>query len=225
MSVINPKNPMDPSSLARPDQVVVKDVFLQLEADFKGQVLKGSATLTLEKVDSKATQVVLDSSDLSIGQVTSGDEELKFTVGEKQGFLGSAVVIELPKSTNPVLKVVVQYVTSPSASALQWLPPAQTAGKVHPYMFSQCQAIHCRSMVPLQDTPAIKMPYSAEPCSLLLQVRLESESGRDLRDSAQFKDALTAQLGRRSWLENVRSEQCCPRKSLAEDERVRDKVQ
>ncbi|XP_059089995.1 leukotriene A-4 hydrolase-like isoform X2 [Tigriopus californicus] len=162
MSVINPKNPMDPSSLARPDQVVVKDVFLQLEADFKGQVLKGSATLTLEKVDSKATQVVLDSSDLSIGQVTSGDEELKFTVGEKQGFLGSAVVIELPKSTNPVLKVVVQYVTSPSASALQWLPPAQTAGKVHPYMFSQCQAIHCRSMVPLQDTPAIKMPYSAE---------------------------------------------------------------
>jgi leukotriene-A4 hydrolase len=29
-------------------------------------------------------------------------------------------------------------------------------------MFTECQDIHCRSVAPMQDTPAIKMPYQAE---------------------------------------------------------------
>ncbi len=35
--------------------------------------------------------------------------------------------------------VEIEYETSPSATALQWLTPKQTAGKKHPYLFSQCQ--------------------------------------------------------------------------------------
>ncbi len=30
--------------------------------------------------------------------------------------------------------VRIAYATSPTASAVQWLPPAQTSGKVHPYV-------------------------------------------------------------------------------------------
>jgi leukotriene-A4 hydrolase len=60
------------------------------------------------------------------------------------------------------LKIRVEYATTPQSDAIQWLEPAQTEGKVHPYLFTQCQAIHCRSFIPIQDTPGNKIVYTAE---------------------------------------------------------------
>jgi aminopeptidase N len=55
----------------------------------------------------------------------------------------------------------VTYRTSPEASALQWLPPELTAGGQYPYLFSQCQAIHARSVIPCQDTPRARFAFDA----------------------------------------------------------------
>ena len=79
---------------------------------------------------------------------------------------GSALNISLPSkvkqdAVGTSVRVRIDYETTPGCSAIQWLSAYQTAGKKHPYMFTQCQAIHCRSMVPCQDAPAVKITYDA----------------------------------------------------------------
>uniref|UniRef100_A0A8B9GUY3 Leukotriene A-4 hydrolase n=1 Tax=Astyanax mexicanus TaxID=7994 RepID=A0A8B9GUY3_ASTMX len=108
--------------------------------------------------------ITLDTKDLKIFKVSANGQAAKFELGAQHGFKGSPLEITLPfeLSRGQHVIVEVEYETSPSASALQWLSPAQTAGKKHPYLFSQCQATHCRTMVPCQDTPSVKHTYYAQ---------------------------------------------------------------
>jgi len=155
-------SPGDPNSYSRPDQVKTTHVHLDLEIDFEKKVLTGSALLTLEKIDTQAGVVILDGRKLiihGIKEEATGDV-LEYEYGSPSGF-GEKLEIKLPTSISTDLKIRVSYTTSPESSALQWLSPAQTAGKKHPYLFSQCEAIHARSMLPCQDTPSVKATYSA----------------------------------------------------------------
>lgn len=77
--------------------------------------------------------------------------------------LGTKLVIGFGKqlSEGETCDVVISFSTMPKSTALQFLDPSQTAGGKHPYLFTQCQAIHARSFIPCQDTPAAKITYSA----------------------------------------------------------------
>src|SRR5262249_58416262 len=72
--------------------------------------------------------------------------------------LGAPLSVQLLPTTT---KVRIEYETSPTASGVQWLEPAQTAGKKYPYVFTQSESIHARSWIPLQDSPGVRMTYTA----------------------------------------------------------------
>ncbi len=157
----------DALSYAQPDQVRIEDLALELAVDFEDRQLIGSATYQLDWVDPDATQLVLDTRDLTIGKVVgerSDDKwiDLEYTLAEPDELLGSKLTIQAPQQPQ---RIRVSYHTAPEASGLQWLTPAMTQGGEQPFMFSQSQQIHARSWVPLQDTPRVRFTYSAHVTS------------------------------------------------------------
>ena len=153
----------DPHSYAETGQVRVSSLALDLGVDFARHELAGTAELALDWGDPAARQLVLDTRGLAIGSVQAVDAAGKasradFTLDKADPLLGSALRIHLHAQ---VPRVRIRYRTSPDASGLQWMTPAQTAGKKQPFMYSQSESIHARSWVPLQDTPSVRFTWTA----------------------------------------------------------------
>jgi leukotriene-A4 hydrolase len=144
---------MDIHSWSRPDELRVRHLELELDVDSGEKLLAGSAILRFDPASSP--DLILDTRDLVIHGV---DNALGFELGPPDPILGAALRIHLSPGTS---WVKVRYSTSPAASGLQWLDPAQTAGKRRPFLYSQSQAIHARSWIPLQDTPGVRITFEA----------------------------------------------------------------
>ncbi|XP_075526195.1 leukotriene A-4 hydrolase isoform X3 [Dermacentor variabilis] len=159
------KTTNDPHSYARPDQCLVTHIHLEIEIDFRRKVIAGFVDITCEKRSDECSVLVLDTQDLIVKRVQQRQmsKELNFTLAEADPILGSKLEIQLGPdfARDNSAKICVEYETSSSSSALQWLTAQQTAGKLYPYLYSHCEPIHARSMLPCQDTPTVKMPYSA----------------------------------------------------------------
>ena len=149
---------VDYHSFSNPAEVTVTHLDLDLTADFAASVLSGSATLTYQKQTAQADTLIVDTRDLSIQSVTANGETLDYQLQPADPELGAALEIDLPEQGN---KVTIKYATSPQASGVQWLTPSQTAGKEHPFLFTQAQAVHARSFIPLQDSPQVRVTYNA----------------------------------------------------------------
>ncbi|MEW5854625.1 MAG: M1 family metallopeptidase [Myxococcota bacterium] len=149
---------LDPHSYADSTQPAATHLDLKLHVDFARKTLEGSAALTF--ASDASGPVDLDTRGLTIHDVVdAAGKPVRHELSAAEPILGSRLRVHLPSGTR---QVTIRYTTSPDATALQWLDPAQTASRKHPYLFSQCQAIHARSMVPLQDSPRVRITYRAE---------------------------------------------------------------
>lgn len=170
----------DAHSYARPNEVAVRHVDLDWTVLFEQKTIKGSATLNIVRTNKNAL-LVLDTRDLKIEKVEASADgktfkPARFQLGAADKILGAPLSITLPPNAK---RVRVFYTTAPTASGLQWLAPEQTAGKQQPFMFSQAQAIHARSFIPLQDSPQVRVTYSARvrtPKNLLAAMSAEGNS-------------------------------------------------
>ncbi|KAK2034565.1 leukotriene A-4 hydrolase/aminopeptidase [Colletotrichum zoysiae] len=173
----------DPNTLSNYGAWLTKHTTANFTIDFKDKSLKGSVTLELESLtDKQSKEIILDSSFLSISGVKVNAAASTWELKDRVEPYGAPLHVFVPQGAakGEVIKVDVDLATTDKCTALQWLTPAQTSNKKHPYMFSQCQAIHARSLFPCQDTPDVKSTYTfvlASPLPVVASgVLVEGES-------------------------------------------------
>lgn len=94
---------------------------------------------------------------LDIKDVKIAGKAVKWDLAKRSEPYGSPLTVQVDKvSKNKEITIEISLTTTDQCTALQWMTPAQTSNRKHPYMFSQCQAIHARSIFPCQDTPDVK---------------------------------------------------------------------
>jgi len=144
-------------SFANTDEFVTEHLSLDLTVDFAAEALHGSATLQIRRIGTGAAKIILDTRDLTIeavGFISASGELLnaEHRFGETHSIMGTPLFVSVPTDVQNTeeLTLRIDYRTSPKSTALQWLPAELTAGLERP-----------RSWIPLQDTPAVRITYTA----------------------------------------------------------------
>src|SRR5690606_9350710 len=129
--------PQDPHSYSRPVDARVTHLHWKARLDFEKRVIHATATWEIEQF-SDANVIILDTKDLHIESVFVDDKATTdFELGQRDEILGTPLSIAIGQDSK---RIAITYSTSPSAEALQWLEPSQTADKQHPLLFTQSQA-------------------------------------------------------------------------------------
>ena len=147
----------DPTSYADLKQGRIKHIDFYIQVDFTSRTLDVEATYQTEEPISGSLH--LDSFKIEMAEAHVNGRKLEWEVDQSDDLLGERLHL---KGFENDSSFTLKFKTSPDARALQWMNPAQTAGGKYPFLFSQCQALHARSVFPCQDTPSVRFTYSAE---------------------------------------------------------------
>src|ERR1044071_9696446 len=120
METALPKSPdrKDYHSFSNPDQVRVRHVDLDLSVLFQEKILKGTATLNIDRdVSYRQGPITLDTRHLNIDPVETAPKSLAYTnatwhFGSSDPILGTALVIDLPPDAAAIR---IRYSTNPDA--------------------------------------------------------------------------------------------------------------
>jgi len=147
----------DPHSYADLEQGKISHIDFRIQADFEAHILKIRAEYQLAELVSGS--LYLDTSQIELESAHANGQALQWEFDEQDQLLGERLHL---KGLANASSFTLTFATAPEARALQWLPAVQTAGGEHPFLFSQCQAIHARSVFPCQDTPSVRFTFTAE---------------------------------------------------------------
>jgi leukotriene-A4 hydrolase len=174
-------------------QAVSTHLALDWIIDLKNSRIVGYVDIACRSQEAGTCNLTLDSRDLEtlnirvrdISRKKTGFQPVGYTITDS-GFsvtLGSPVSVDLPEALSAGHEYIVRvsYSTTDRSSALQWLSSEQTNSKKYPFLFSQCQAIHARSMIPCQDLCQVKVTYSARvrcpsQLTVLMSARRQGDS-------------------------------------------------
>jgi leukotriene-A4 hydrolase len=151
----------DAHSYSNLDEIQTKHIHLDLEVDFDNKSIYGIARH--EMINRGTDTAIFDIKGLEIQRVTLGEvgkeENTGYVIGIEDVILGAPLSVEIDSSTT---FINIYYKTTTSSGALDWLDPKLTAGKKHPYLYTQGQAILTRTWIPTQDSPSNRITYSAD---------------------------------------------------------------
>ncbi|KAL5090246.1 peptidase family M1 domain-containing protein [Trichoderma afarasin] len=160
----------DPTTLSNYGAWRTRHTTANFNIDFENKRLKGSVVLQLEsQTDKESKEIILDSRFVNVSSVNVNDAASKWELKPHSDPFGAPLHVQVPDGAakGDIVNLAIELETTSKCTALQWLTPAQTSNKKHPYMFSQCQAINARSIFPCQDTPDVKSTVSFKFTSTL----------------------------------------------------------
>ena len=158
--LISKTNQKELNTFSNYDIISQTNINVHFIVDFDNKKVDGEVTISFKALEDGEV-IILDTKSLIIKSIKDNTgNELDFKLDNYYRLESHGVPLKIYKeySKDDTFDITIEYSTTKDCMAIDWLEPEQTSGGKYPFMYSQCQSILCREMLPIQDTPAVKMP-------------------------------------------------------------------
>jgi len=163
LSLISFSLSKDVNTFSNYEIIKMTKIEANFNVDFTNKVIHGKVKTYFTALE-PGEVIVLDTRALSIKSIIDSDtsEELDYVLDEQYELDANGIPLKIYKEYNKGenIAILIEYDTTDGGSAVQFLAPELTSGKIYPFMFTQCESILARELLPTQDTPSIKVPVS-----------------------------------------------------------------
>lgn len=172
-SLILEANQNDISSYSNFDKILQKHMNIDATFDLYKQTFIGDVIITFEIIDKSEKKIILDCKCLQINKVEILEskkilQHVIYSKNEDKEALGTPLIIFIPDDYNEnTINIKIGFSANEKSAAIKFLDKSQTRNKKYPFMFTQCEAILCRTLLPCQDSPSAKV-------SMDVKVKVES---------------------------------------------------